>query len=395
MKIACLIFTFLLVLLTQAFSQQNDEAVDKLLKLSSLKMGNNSIETLPILYQKNTLVFLKVVINGKEYLFLFDTGSSVCLISKEIASHSSMKSLGTFSDELGNQSNAGIFLQTIHIGNSSFDSVLCMVSDTKTLSEIGCVEIDGVIGANLINLCNWQIDPAKELLSFSLSPFKAGENSDGANIEYTSNSLPLLRLNYKDVPFYCLLDFGYSGYLELNNDILKKSRIKKSDCLNGFGRYALTVNSTIEDRVCRLIIDTLKSTYYKFPDVPTVFSMSKPKLGSALLKRYVVTLNSLERTVLLSPLDNKDTSSIPFPVNFGLNDSNELIISFIWETEEIKKAGLKVGQKVISVNDQHFKQLTSIELCELKNHLSKKTKFTIVIDDGKKIKTFELSKISR
>jgi len=52
---------------------------EQLLKAGELIMGKETIETLPILYQRQHLPFVKVNIEGKDYLFLFDTGASTCL----------------------------------------------------------------------------------------------------------------------------------------------------------------------------------------------------------------------------------------------------------------------------------------------------------------------------
>ncbi len=388
-------FTFLVLLSTQVFGQSNDQTIEKLIKQGYHKMGNDSIESSPIIYKKNSLVFLKVIINGKEYLFLFDTGASLCLISDEIASESAVQNTIHFTDEYENKSKANVVLQNIQIGNSSFNNIVCVVNDMKTLTTLGCVKIDGIIGANLINLSNWKIDPVKNLLSFSKSTFKKQEISEcELEIKYTGSGLPLIKLNYDNTPFYTLIDFGFSDYLELNNDILKKSKkIRKINQIKGFGIHSLTINSIIESKVSRLLIDTLRSENSTLINVPTTLNESKPKIGSSLLKRYLVKLNSLEQKLILTPLQYIDSTTLSFPIKFGLNDLNEIIINFIWETVDTKDLGLKIGQKVIKIDNKEFNKLSNSDLCELKDQLNQKSSIDITVIVGSKTKEIQLTKI--
>jgi len=389
-----IISIFLFFLSSMALAQSGNHKIEELIKLSSFTMGKDSVESLPIVYQKKSLPFLKVVINGKEYLFLFDTGSSASIVTKEIAENSVIKNVSTFYDAFEKKSKVNVVLQNIQIGNSSFDSILCVVSDIKLLSEIGCVKIDGVLGANLINLCNWRIDAEKKLMSFSSSAFKSEAiNHYEFDIEFTDNSLPLLKLGYDDISFYCLVDFGYSGYLDLNEDILKKSeKIRRLNRIKGFGKYALSVNSTMEDKVVRLIVDTLRIGQDTLLDIPATLFDTKPQLGSLFLNRYIVILNPKHRKLILTPSKKEDSISFTYPLNFALNKTNNLVISYIWETEETRDKGLKIGQKVISIDEQIFTQLNNLDLCELKDKLNQKLKIKVVVEIGKKLKEFDLYK---
>lgn len=379
----------------QSLAQTNERTIEELLKLSSIKMGNDSVESLPIIYQRNSLIFLDVVINGKEYRFLFDTGASACMVSKEIAGQSITQSVTTLNDGFEKESKVDVVLQNFQIGNTTFNNIFCVVGDTKTLSDLGCVEIDGVIGMNIINLLNWQIDPERKRLSFSRAPFKTKvENLAGMQIAYTDNSLPLLQLNYDGIAFYCLIDFGYNGHLDVNKGILEKSKkLKKVNRIIGSGMYALSVNSKMEAKVYRTLIDKINADDIVFHDVPTTLTTNKPKLGSAILKRYLVTLNSTERRLFLMPLMAYDTSSLSYPVTFMLNDSNELVIGFVWETDQTKRSGLKVGQKVISIDGQTVERLNNLQLCTLKNTINQRQSIKIVVDISKEYKEVELSKV--
>ena len=78
-----------LFLSTHTFTQVvSKDSIELLLNQASLTIENDSIVSLPIDYKKNGVILIKVIINGKEYVFVFDTGASTCLISKEISDNS-------------------------------------------------------------------------------------------------------------------------------------------------------------------------------------------------------------------------------------------------------------------------------------------------------------------
>ncbi len=75
-----------------------------------------------------------------------------------------------------------------------------------------------------------------------------------------------------------------------------------------------------------------------------------------------------------------------------MNNSNELIINFVWETEELKHTEVQIGQKVLSIDNKVFKKLSNADLCELKNYLKEVSKIKITIQMESEPKELELCK---
>lgn len=375
------------------FSQNKIKTIEELFNCGSIKIGNDSSESLPIIYQGNNAPFIKVVINGKEYLFLFDTGASACFISKEVAGSTVIENTIPIDDNNGTKLKAEVVLKNFVIGQSSFENIACIVGNTKRLSELGCIKIDGIIGASLIKLCNWKLDPSVQKISFSKRSFIENKNSYKYEIQFTSDYLPLIKFNYDKISFYALIDFGFSGYFEFNNDILKKSKkYRKLNCINGRGYHSLTISSVINGKVSSLVIDTLKSNNSFFANIPTIINQSKPNIGSGLLKRYIFVYNFLDKKMLFTPINYDSSSEIIFDLGFGLNDSNELVINFIWESDFTKKEGFKIGQQVVKINDKEIERLTIEELCDLRKMLKLKSEVKISVLEGQETKSLLLSK---
>jgi hypothetical protein len=389
----CSVLLFVSLFGIKLFSQTANKNEEQLLNSGVLTMGNDSVESVPIIYQRDNVPFVEVVIDGKKYLFLFDTGASGCFISSKIAGNANIESALQIEDAGGNESNANVVFKNIYIGKSSFNNIVCLVVNTERLSNLGCVKIDGIIGTSLIKLCNWKLDPTNQIVSFSKTAFNKEINSTEFNIEYTDSRLPLVKLSYDQIAFYALIDSGFSDYFQSNDDVLWKSkkykRLKRKD---GFGKYALTAFSIQNSFVSNLKIDSFKTQSGFITNIPATICSCKPTIGSALLKRNVFVYNFLEKKMILTPVNFDTTLNNIFDIGFGLNDSNQLVINFVWENKETEKAGFKIGQQVLKIDSNELGKLSYAELCDLKMSLQFKNEIKVTLLIGKKYKEFVLLK---
>ncbi|MFA9212380.1 MAG: retropepsin-like aspartic protease [Candidatus Methylacidiphilales bacterium] len=165
MKVCSVLF-FISLFSLNLFAQTVTKNEEQLLNSGVLAMGNDSVESVPIIYQRDHVPFVKVIIDGKEYLFLFDTGATGCFISSEIVGKANIESTLPIEDAGGKENNANVVFKNICIGKSSFNNIVCLVANTERLANLGCVKIDGVLGTSLIKLCNWKLDPTNQMISF-------------------------------------------------------------------------------------------------------------------------------------------------------------------------------------------------------------------------------------
>jgi hypothetical protein len=231
------------------------------------------------------------------------------------------------------------------------------------------------------------------MISFSKTVFKKEINSTECNIEFTDSRLPLVQLSYDQIAFYALIDSGFSGYFESNDDVFWKSKkYKKLKRKEGFGQYALAAFSIQNSYVSNLKIDSFKTQSGFITNIPATICSCKPTIGSALLKRNVFVYNFLEKKMILTPVNYDTTLTNIFDIGFGLNDSNQLVINFVWENNETKKAGFKIGQQVLKIDNNEIGKLSNTELCDLKKSLQSKNELRVTLLIGKKDKEFILLK---
>ncbi|SMO32254.1 Aspartyl protease [Saccharicrinis carchari] len=172
---------------------------------------------------QNGLVFLPVTIRGKQYRFLFDTGAPFS-ISKQLQHEHAFEiiSKGNIIDSDHNKKKVDwAQVDSIHVGNVSFMNQTAFVGDFNANPLLKCLEIDGIIGSNLIRHANWTIDQEQKTVSLNstinkdafqdciIIPFKT---------DYQYNIFIDVHIGPATVK-NVLMDYGSNGSISLNNEI--------------------------------------------------------------------------------------------------------------------------------------------------------------------------------
>lgn len=382
-----------MLLTNSALGQKSDPPFAELLQRGSLQMVSEASVAVPLWYQKGSLPFVTVLINGKEYSFLFDTGASICMLSEELAAAFETKGSSVVEDASGVNAEHKVVLAKLALGSAVFSDILCVVGDAKRLEALGCIKIDGILGSNAINLCNWKIDPQQQSLSFSKSPFEKAADEVAVPVFFTNNRLPIIKTNLSTAEFYALFDFGFYGHLELNQSNMGRQKAMNTlPTLKGSGRFALSANSTEKGNISQVLLDSVFFGELVGLQIPTLLTKRMPTIGASFLKGYVVTyntggkLNSSGGMLYLSHLKVVEPSALAFPVRLGINSAGDLMVDFVWQTPATK--GIKVGQKVLSVQGTTYANVGFSDLCEINEALTAATTLKIVVE--KKGKPYEL-----
>lgn len=399
LKKGLLIVVMVCLLFVHAKAQNQAYDLKRLLQLGNLTNDSASLACLPITYQRTDLPFVEVIMHGKPFLFLFDTGASVSMLSKEIAADMKVQATAPIEDVTGKKIKKDLVLASMNLGDMAFKDVLCVVNETNWLSDAACVKIDGILGANLINLCNWQIDPVKGQLCLSKKPFDLVSTAIQLPVFYTGSGLPILPTAVYGKSFYALMDFGFHGFVELNEDVVSSKKHKDQMVWRGVGEHSIGFNASSAGKITRTVLDTLLLADHSLLQVPAVWSLHKPMLGASLLKRYVVTFNTGNGTVFtqtgqlyLQPSgDSIFAGPQLFPVQFGLNKSGELVVKFIWQTEITQP--LKVGQRILEINGQEVKQLNPATWCALADEIRNKAQLQVLVDIKGKAQSFVFDRV--
>lgn len=169
------------------------------------------------------LIFIDVEINGEKHLFLFDTGAELCVVDKSLAStwHDVKIKSGKVTDSSGKSKQSDLItMPRMTIADVSFDGFKGFAMDLTSLQRfLGCVEIKGIIGNNVMRKATWQIDYEKQQMRFSDLPNQF-TFSDQVKIhtmkahKYGNVDIPIT-INGKE--YDCTFDSGYTGFCRIDD----------------------------------------------------------------------------------------------------------------------------------------------------------------------------------
>jgi hypothetical protein len=359
-------------------------------------------------------ILLPVILEGKEYLFKLDTGSSVTLFDISLK-HNLGKPKGTVKAEtLGGTIEFELFdAPKASLGSLSLKGTVGVV-DLEPISSALKRKRHGVIGMNFLKEHCVQIDFDKGIVSFLKSKPDKGifaflrsarnkhpEWGQQTSIRYESGSgIPHITAKADGVKLDFMIDTGYVHVIgrpdlpvahttgELESKVLKKLRSKihfepkQLTQITGKGRATLDFSKAAV--VSRFSIGTLE---YK----DAVFRESgESVLGMPFLSRHLVTFDFRNGKIYLKKGKYYDSPTAlwlsPSDLGFTLRrKQNDIFVSEVDPNGPAYAKGIRQKDIIIRVGDL---DVASYSLTELLPLISQKDeeKLTIAIKRGDGIK---------
>jgi hypothetical protein len=161
--------------------------------------------------REHELFFVYVTIKGKQFKFLFDTGA-ITVLKSSTAKSVGLKANDTIEVTDGNNESKklGIIkpLDTLKVGNTTFANNWSVVWDDSSFI-FDCLGIDGILGTNVINACNWQFVPGEESNKLVLT-------DKLNNLEHRKDSQGTPYVKVKKPKGLFMFDTGFNGSVKLN-----------------------------------------------------------------------------------------------------------------------------------------------------------------------------------
>lgn len=317
----------------------------------------------------NQLIIVPVTIKGETYRFLFDTGAPFS-VSKELHEAFQFKRINksVLTDSDKSKSSLEIVqVDSLNIGNISFTNQTAFVGDFKQNAVIKCLDIDGIVGSNLMKHCNWSIDMQNEIITLS-----KGEKQP---LQQISTTIPFRKNNQYDIILdlqvgetilpNVKLDYGSNGSLTLPEktfSTLKANEFKSSLTLNGFVQHGLFgVRKPFTSELVKA--DSLWIEDLFVEDV--IIKLGKSKLlGGKVLTNYIVSINWDNQTVSFAK--NKNHYSFENTFGFKVGYTDKLVVQSVLEHTEAEEVGLKPNMEILKVDELDF--TSSHNLCDYMHH---------------------------
>lgn len=332
---------------------------------------NQFRETISIEIHKG-LIFLPVTIKGKEYLFLFDSGAPFSISNKLQNDHNfKVVSKGNIIDSDHNRKKVNWSqVDTISIGNVLFMNQTAFIGDFEANPILRCLEIDGIIGSNLIRHCNWTIDQQRNSLtlydgirdlnpkSHIIIPFKT---------DYQYNIFTDINIGQAIVR-NILVDYGSNGSISLNEkifttlkdrDIIGETLLEKGMQQSGIVGKTIDLNREIaySDSV------SIDSLFLKKVMLRTGQTVS---IGNSFLSRFRVTIDWDNRNLhIFETSENLDAVRLP-GFKLGYSTNLGVYVQSVVENSNAYHKGVRPNMKVIKLDRLYFKNKNNF--CDYVNH---------------------------
>ncbi|MBW7867819.1 MAG: clan AA aspartic protease [Brumimicrobium sp.] len=305
---------------------------------------------------------IPIQINNKTYHFIFDTGAQVTLISSQLVEELGLKRLSQIkiSDSQEAKDKLDIYkINEAYIGNVHYSNIAVVAHDFKD-NMLSCINIDGVLGMNIIGLSNWEIDyERKQITLFDIDSIT---NYNSANyIQFkTKSNRPLLKLfaNGKEENF--LLDTGKnSEEIELSHKKDTSDIIRTTIGYTSFGLFGKSKIDTLQT-----FFGTLADSASFAIDKVVFESSSNPGrlIGNGfLIKNFASVFFDFKTDRLY--FKNKENKSINlnyFPIRVAVLNNTAFVSSL-----DFGFSDFAIGDTIIGINDMSIENGNSA--CDIIN----------------------------
>ena len=253
------------------------------------------------LAEKSELLWIPVVVNGKTYDFILDTGASFTMISQDLAKDMGAKIIVDPVFVGGGESRGGYgqraFIDNMNVGPISFQNVIAFVSDNP--SDDDPLKVNAVLGMDFIKRAREiQIDLAEMAL---IIPAQTTLPSHGRNIILEVNIPIVESTDINGNRFTFIFDTGASGanlsdlWFAKNAEMVAALPVETQHI---WGHGGTIQNQIVKVDEYKLTIGNVSANFNEIPAIVpangTVSSSRDGRLGMGLLKQFKKVIFNFE-----------------------------------------------------------------------------------------------------
>lgn len=343
----------------------------------------------------NNMIVIQAEFQGQKGDFIFDTGATT-QVDNKFAASLELEKIGkvkTFDSNRTKRYVPYTKLDEMKIGDVSFHDMVVSISDLEALNTAACMQVSGIIGANAMNKCVWQIDykNKKIILTSSRDSLQFSGKEQQINFDAQGKGTPTIAL-YADGQYWgdAIFDTGSNGGLAVDEKYINGT--------HNFieGQYCNYAVHSEEIRSLKLasIADVQLNNSFALKDQLVSFSKNMPFgiIGNKLLKNYVLTIDWHYQQVLLDAYETKPLSTHGAFGFYPRFVQDQLVVGSILLASEIAEKGLKLNDKIISINHLNFKEDVYTNYCKYLEQRRSWDRIELSIEREGEILEFSLGK---
>ncbi|MCU0392961.1 MAG: aspartyl protease family protein, partial [Thermoflexibacter sp.] len=323
---------------------------------------------------KNNLIIVKAKINNQnEYSFILDTGAPT-IVWEKVALELGLEKTNVShvsSDGNGQEQKIEFFKsKSISTGKMIMND-MNLVSLRGMSKELSCYANGGILGGNFLMNYNLQIDFVNKRI-IACTDFEKLKIPEEAIRTEAMFSMPQGQILIDDIQFlnrkdYFIMDTGFTGEFELASD-LGEANLKRyeGEVILKKGLSSLSTGGRIE-KEAKYIKTKLITPFDTIDNVILSMNAPRSKIGNKYLSQFeTITIHytSKEKAVYFGKKQTTPFSDLSFGFGHYYDEvENKFKIKDIYSNSGAQKAGLQVGDVILSVNNTDLSDINFEKYC--------------------------------
>lgn len=312
----------------------------------------------------NQLPFCKVLINGKEYFFLIDTGAPT-IISEEIFNDlhiTESRSKKMTDSQKNKQQTKFAKVPEIRIGNLVFQDIGCAV---MTLNGTGlkCFGIDGIVGANLMAKLFFEFDYKHNRMKISkeLSSFQVEKADFSFDFKPKAQKTPIVKGKVLDKELSFTFDTGSNGNIQIPTDYdYYKNKSSEEIFLTKNGITSIGVYGAGKSETTFVMKNTVVLDSIPFQN-EIIDGGSATLIGNEFLRNYVFLIDWQANKIYFKRNEIREEKGTDgFGFSYLFMNEKAMVTSKI----ENRNIPLNLGDEIIAIDSLIFAEIDSLDICK-------------------------------
>lgn len=333
--------------------------------------GRNYFTTIPYSEIKSKII-MQAELNGKAYNFIFDTGAPTA-ISQELVEQLNLaaKEKVEMRDQSAKLDSMNVVnIERLKIGDVTFKNTPAIV--IKDMQMLGCFNIDGIIGSNILGNSVLQISSKNKTLTITDRPGKLNLKRRNS-IKMTTNpiqSTPYITAYYLNGDLSAsesiLVDTGMNGLFDLSVHAYSQA-VEKIDVFTTLhkarGTYSIGFHGVAEESDSyKVLIPQLLIGKTNFTNVTVDTTTDHTsRVGADVLDYGLMTLDFINKRFYFEPFEETEVIDLKektWPISLSMKDE-KVVIGIVWDDK--LSAIFKPGDEVLKFGDINYEEMSFCE----------------------------------
>ncbi|MCX6566115.1 MAG: aspartyl protease family protein [Candidatus Aminicenantes bacterium] len=311
------------------------------------------------------LILVPVQINnGQEtYNFIFDTGAAFNVVSTAITQKYvvASKAADSFTDSTKKSEKIKFTkIERMTIGGIPFERTAAAIFDLDRSPAIRCYHADGAIGVNLMRLVPyWHIDYARKKLIFTDQVDRLPRSAISVNLPFKQNiqRIPIMTMEWNGLRLPFEVDLGSTYGFNAPLEYWEKMRSRQMDipAVTGHGEFSGgALGKKTYQYHSAAIINNIRVGNYRAPSLLITFMQeTNASAGNDFFRYFAMTIDWPKKEIILTPQVPVERPILKtFGFGFSFNEQEQyLYVNNLYEKSPAEAAGLKIGDRILQIND--------------------------------------------